>query len=959
MTDAAAVQTFIKKWEAVTVNERAVAQSHFNDLCALLGVKPPLEADPKGIFFRFEKPLSKSGGGKGFADVWHKDRFAWEYKTKGKYPDLTAAYQQLTLYRADLDNPPILVACDIANYAVHIEFTGYASRVVAFTNDDLQNASTRELLRQVLTNPEPLRPVDRQETITKKAAERFAQVAGFLEKRGYAPSQIAPFFMKVLFALFAEDISILPGELMTQGIKQAIFKPSEFVPRTQALFRTMHTGGYFGQGDRVPRFNGWLFADDEVLALNANELTFLAEAAKLDWSQVDPSIFGTLFERSLDPAKRAQLGLHYTSRDDILLIVEPVLMAPLRREWAEVKIGVEALRGQWEAEGLSPNRQRQLKGVAEGLLLELMERLSKVRVLDPACGSGNFLYVALNELKNLEKEVWTYAGGVGLAQPELGVSPAQLHGIEKNQFAAELAQVVVWIGYLQWKRTNGFFDVQEPILQTLHNIECRDAILTVDLHGQPAEPAWPEADVIVGNPPFLGDRKMRGELGDTYVSGLRALYEGRVPAGADLVTYWFERARELIAQGIVKRAGLLATNSIAGGMNRRVLERIRTTGSFFFAWNDRPWVLDGAAVRVAMIGFDNGAEQSRMLNGSLVLQINADLRASADVAKASRLVENRGLCFLGVMKAGPFDIERQTAEQMLAATSNTNGQSNSAVIKPRMNGQDVTGRLDGSWLIDFGLMSEEEAAQYKVPFEYVRAHVKPLRDQNRRPRFVKEWWLHGEPRPGLRSAINPLRRFIVTPTLSKYRLFVWLKHPTIPDHQLLVISRDDDYFFGVLHAKPHELWALRLGTTLEDRPRYTPSTVFETFPFPWPPGQEDQADPQVHAIAEAARELVRLRDEWLAGDDERPKTNDECDTVQPSSLVVRPSPLKERTLTNLYNKRPDWLDLAHKRLDATVFDAYGWPHDLSDDEILARLLALNLERAVAQGQVAVEVATVD
>jgi hypothetical protein len=234
-------------------------------------------------------------------------------------------------------------------------------------------------------------------------------------------------------------------------------------------------------------------------------------------------------------------------------------------------------------------------------------------------------------------------------------------------------------------------------------------------------------------------------------------------------------------------------------------------------------------------------------------------------------------------------------------------------------------------------MPEEQASQFELPFEYVRTHVKPLRDRNRRPRFVKEWWLHGEPRPGLRKAIAPLKRFIVTPTLSKHRLFVWLEHPTIPDHQLLAIARADDYFFGVLHARPHEIWSLRLGTSLEDRPRYTPSSIFETFPFPWPPGKEPQDDPGVEAIAEAARELVRLRDEWLA------------DTGVPDL------PPNQRTLTNLYNKRPDWLDAAHKRLDAAVFDAYGWPQGISDDEILVRLLALNLERAATLGTVSVPI----
>jgi hypothetical protein len=478
MTDAAAVKAFISKWEQNTQKESAAAKEHFVELCRLLGQPTPNDPGSGPDTYCFEKSLTKTGGKAGFADVWKKDRFAWEYKGKGKFATLDAAYAQLLLYKEDLGNPPVLVVCDIANYEVHIAFTGYQTRVVKFTNAELENASTRELLRLVFTDTEQLRPIERQETITEKAAGRLAQIAQFLEKRGFAPAQIAPFFMKVLFALFAEDIKLLPAELMSQSIKQAVFKPGEFTGRVRSLFRAMRVGDYFGM-ERVPQFNGWLFDNEEVLPLNADELQFLGEAARLDWSQVEPAIFGTLFERSLDPSKRAQLGAHYTSKDDILLIVEPVLMQPLRREWEEVKAGVEALRQQWEVEGISANRRRQLQSVAEGMLLEFMEQLSKVRVLDPACGSGNFLYVALNQLKNLEKEVWTYAGGIGLTQPELAVSPAQVHGIEKNQFAAELVQVVVWIGYLQWKRTNGFFDVQEPILQSLHNIECRDAVLRV------------------------------------------------------------------------------------------------------------------------------------------------------------------------------------------------------------------------------------------------------------------------------------------------------------------------------------------------------------------------------------------------------------------------------------------------------------------------------------------------
>lgn len=923
-------QELVAKWELNTQKESASAKEHFTDLCHLLGVPTPNDPGSGPDTYCFEKSLTKTGGKAGFADVWKRDCFAWEYKGKKNSATLEAAYAQLLLYKEDLGNPPVLVVCDIASYEVHIAFTGYPTKIHRFTNADLQNISTRELLRQVFTNPEPLRPVERQETITEQAAARLAQVAQFLEKRGFAPSQIAPFFMKVLFALFAEDIKLLPAELMSQGIKQAIFRPNEFVPRTQALFRAMHEGGYFGQGERVPQFNGWLFVDASVLPLNANELQFLAEAAKLDWSQVEPAIFGTLFERSLDPSKRAQLGAHYTSRDDILLIVEPVLMAPLRREWEQVKAEVEALRAQWEL--LAGNARRRLMGTADGMLLDFLEKLAKMRVLDAACGSGNFLYVALNELKNLEKEVWTYAGGVGLEQPQLGVSPAQLFGIEKNQFAAELAQVVVWIGYLQWKRTNGFFDVEEPILQTLHNIECRDAILTVDLNGNPAEPVWPEADVIMGNPPFLGDKKMRADLGGTYVESLRKLYEGRVPGGADLVTYWFERARAYISEGKVKRAGLLATNSIRGGANRKVLERIKKTGDIFWAQSDRDWILEGANVHVSMIGFDQGVEVQKVLDDRLVSSINSDLSAVSDLTSAKRLSENLELSFIGIQKNGVFDITAAQAASMLAAYGNPNGRSNRDVIRPWLNGLDIVQRPRNMWIIDFGVdMSLEDAANYEAPFTYVSKYVKPVRDLLRRKGRRERWWIFGEAMPAMRAALSRFSRYIITPRVSKYRIFTWSDSIAIPDSATVAVARADDYFFGVLHSKLHELWALRLGTSLEDRPRYTPTTTFETFPFPYPPGQENQNDPKVQAIAVAARELMRLRDEWLAG------------TGAPDLS------LDKRTLTNLYNRRPDWLDQVHKQLDAAVLDAYGWPHAIADEEILARLLTLNLERAAAQG----------
>ena len=618
-------------------------------------------------------------------------------------------------------------------------------------------------------------------------------------------------------------------------------------------------------------------------------------------------------------------------------------MAPLRREWAAAKQGIEALHVQWQP--LAGNARRRLQSVAEAMVRDFVERLAGVRILDPACGSGNFLYVALNQLLDLEKEAWQFAGGLGLEQPELAVSPAQLFGIEKNPFAAELAQVVVWIGYLQWMKLNGFLEGKpaEPILQALHNIQCRDAILALDADNQPIEPDWPEADVIIGNPPFLGSKKLRGELGADYFEDLRTLYDERVSGGMDLVMYWFERARTKVEVNKELRVGLLATNSIRQQRNRDVLQQIKHTGDIFMAWSDRAWVLDGAAVRVSMVGFDGGSEAEKMLDGIAVATINADLTASLDTANMRRLPENASIAFMGNIKVGPFDLAAARATEMLAHP-NQSGRLNGDVVRPLANGEDITGIPRDEWIIDFGpTRTESEAALYELPYQHVKQYVKPERETNNRASYRRLWWIHGEPRPAMWNALKGRQRYIVTVLVAKHRLFAWLPIRVSPAARLIVFAREDDYFFGVLHSKAHELWSLRMGARHGDgddggRPTYNISTCFETFPFPYAPGAENQADPLVQTIADATRRLVALRDGWLAGGE---PTSDGHLTPDNGQLTTD----KTRTLTNLYNKRPDWLDIAHRQLDAAVFAAYGWPHDLSDDAILERLLRLNGARA--------------
>ncbi|MCK4355561.1 class I SAM-dependent DNA methyltransferase, partial [Candidatus Bipolaricaulota bacterium] len=466
------------------------------------------------------------------------------------------------------------------------------------------------------------------------------------------------------------------------------------------------------------------------------------------------------------------------------------------------------------------------------------------------------------------------------------VKPEQLYGIEINEYAHELAQATIWIGYIQWLRENGFGQPSEPILKALDNIHEMDAILAFDEEGNPIEPEWPEVDVAIGNPPFLGASKLRAELGDEYVERLFALYNERLPGFSDLCCYWFEKARSMIEHGTLKRAGLLATQGIRGGANRTTLERIKKTGNIFWAQSDRDWILEGAAVHVSMVGFDRGKESQRFLDGHIVSSINPDLTSLADLTTRCHLQENVNISFMGPSAKAPFDISAGAATLLLKKRGNPNGRPNSDIVRPVFSAVDITKRPRGMWTIDFGFMTIEEASQYHAPFEYVKTHVLPVREAKQREEYRKRWWQYARPREDMRNALEGLSRYAATPGVSKYRVFVWVESRILCNQGTLVFARADDYFFGVLHSKVHELWTRRQGTQLrevESGFRYTPTTCFETFPFPWLPGEELVDDPRVQAITAAAKDLVEKRDRWLdpAGASE--------------------AELKQRTLTNLYN----------------------------------------------------------
>lgn len=936
-------QAFIAHWQNNKITERAGAQQHFNDLCDLLEQDKPRDAEN----YTFERG-AKIQGGQGWADVWKRGYFAWEYKAPGK--DLVAALKQLMNYALALDNPPLLVVSDLRTIEIHTHFTGHPSEVHRIQVEDLTKPEVRQKLTWLFEDPERFKPQRTTYAVTEQAATRIGEIAQRLNQRGNSPEDVAHFLIQSVFCMFAEDAKLLPEKLFETVLDKSNPDGSKAKKRLNELFNAMQGGGDFAMND-IPWFNGGLFKTIKVPELETVDVINLLDAARMDWSQIEPAILGTLFERGLNPDMRSQLGAHYTDPATIIKIIKPVVEQPLLAEWQMVKAKIEKLSLSMKLVG-SAKSNRPNKEMAEGykLFRDFLERLRKFKVLDPACGSGNFLYLALKSLKDLEHRVNLEVEALGLHRElHIETSPLNVMGIELNPYAAELARVTVWIGEIQWMLAHGYQYRKDPILATLDHIENRDAIITVD--GTEAE--WPLCDAIVGNPPFLGGARKRRELGDAYFTTLSTVYDGRVADGADLVCYWFDKALRHLQQNKVKYVGLVATNSIRQISNRQVLERIVDNSQIYEAWSDEPWINAGAVVRVSLVCFGSNANST--LDGIIVPKIYGDLRSGDDLTSANPLAENVNVSFFGLALAGKFTVDQDLAEVWLSLP-NPNGRPNSDVLRPLWNGTDLTGRWNGRWVIDFGTTrGEAEAMLYEAPFAYVLEHVKPVRVLNNRSSRAEKWWKHGEARPAMRTAIAGLGRYIATSEKSKHRFFVWLSESVAPDNRLIVVARNDDVTFGILSSRFHVCWALAVGSTLEDRPAYATTTCFDMFPFP--PGLTLRDDLSLSAnsaaIAAAAVRLNELRETWLNPAEwvDLLRTPQEASAGYPLRPTAKPGhevELNSRTLTNLYNQRPTWLDNSHKTLDKAVAEAYGWSDytpEMPDDEILRRLLKLNLERS--------------
>jgi len=1018
---------FIARY-ADSVGERANKDSYLKDLCTVLGLPhpEPSTGDAERDTYVFEKDAKLGREGASATtkkiDLYKAGCFILEAKqgsndgakklgtarrgTPAWNIAMNDAYGQALGYaRAFAKAVPFLIVSDLGHcFDIYAAFDGswdyrpfpnpQASRIYV---SDLEKHAP--LLRTIWTDPLSLDPAKQSAKVTREVAEYLANLAKLLESQGHAQESVAKFLMRCLFTMFAEDVGLLPKEAFTKALRDYWEpNPASFTMGVEVLWRTMNDGGGLFTGEKILRFNGGLFRAPSALPLDRHALMLLRQAAECNWTDVEPAIFGTLLERALDPKERHRLGAHYTPRAYVERLVKPTVVEPLRADWDVVRAHVRELVK--ESEEKPKVKEARLKE-ARAQVLAFQEKLCKTRVLDPACGSGNFLYVTLDLFKRLEAEVLELRASLGESQEllmglqGLRVTPGQFLGIEVKPWAKEIAELVLWIGYLQWhfRQYGKSKPVPEPVLQDYGNIECRDAVLDWDgaphaeivrdaagkpvtrwdgetmkvspvtgkevpdesatvpvyAYPNPRKATWPEADFIVGNPPFLGAKRMRSALGDGYVDALRGVYP-EMADGSDYVLFWWVRAAAAMKLGTSTAFGFITTNSITQAMNRRATDdALRTLGderAILFAIPDHPWVdqESGAAVRIAMTSVGPVGRASPRLvkvtsekegtDGQVDVElatrevslIHADLRAGAALMSARPLQAGSGLCSVALVRFGDgFVLDEANAKRM-----------EPAVIHPLLTGRDLNQRAEPRYVIDFFPLGEEQArTAYPKAFQHVVEHVRPARLQIRDAGSRQRWWRFGRDKPELRRAIEGTARYIATSEVSKHRVFVFMDSAVRPDHSLIVVADQHPSTLGTLSSRVHTVWARATGGTLEDRPRYNKSVCFDPFPFPV---SEQKHSNRIASLAESL-DAHRKRQQALHPDLTITGMYNVLEKLRSGeALTAKDKVIHEQGLVSV-------LKTIHDDLDAAVFEAYGWPTTLTDDEILERLVALNKERA--------------
>lgn len=1014
------VAAFLAKWLGSEGNERANYQTFFGDLCVALAVEPPapkgtVEGDPycfdKDIkFYSDKREITR------FADFYKEGCFLIEAKqgsttsSKGHGKRGTKAYRDVMqgafnqaksyAYNRLLGSlPPFLITCDIGSHfeiweGFSGEYGSYGARQ-RVNLKDLQQSAVFDRFVQIFTDPQTLNPAKKRAKVTREVAAELAKLSKWLEEQGHEAEAVSNFLMRCIFTMFAEDVELLPGELFTTALRDRwIPHPETFQPEIEQLWQAMNTGGSFGF-ERVLRFNGAFFQDTIAIALPKEQLEVLYAAAAKDWSQVEPAIFGTLLERALKKQERSRLGAHYTPRSYVERLVRPVVMEPLQQAWDEIELEVKRLLKPTPGKTEPTKKKRQ---AAEREIRAFLEQLRTVRILDPACGTGNFLYVALDLLKGLEQEVQRRLVDV-VGDVQLGleqINPSQFLGIEINPRAAAIAELVIWLGYLQWFfKRYGNAEPPEPVLQAFGNIECRDAVLAYDgrepdvapktgkvktrwggrmmkhpvtgenvrdpsdqvviykyLNARAAE--WPAADYVVSNPPFIGNKRMKNYIEDGYVDALRKAHK-KVSNTVDFVMYWWNLAANKASQKEISRFGFITTNSITQAFNRKVLDDYIITKNIYlpFVISDHPWIEsnNGAAVRVSMTV---GAPASQ--NSGILLKIksereidesgadiefsvrrgliHSDLKIGANIQSMTPLKSNLNITFQGVIPLGKgFRLDEQDLYN-LDLTKDTLP----SVVKPYMIGRDLVQVFKPKWIIDFfGLTKREAEQQYPSLYQRLLIMVKPVRAQKKRKSNRENWWLFGEKRPGLRRAIYNIQRFIVTPDTSKFKPFSFIESSILPDVQLYSVATDDAWILGILESYIHQNWLIKIAPRMGkgNDLRWKPSIVFYPFPFPEPNPNQKQKIRELGERLDAHRKQVQAThpDITITG---MYNLLDKLRKGEP--FTEKDREFNDRALVAT-------LKQIHDELDMVVLEAYGWPQEITDEEILERLVALNAERA--------------
>ncbi len=1052
---------FIAKWKDVRASELSTSQSFLIDLCALLGVDTPHPTPAMDYMFERSVTFVHGDGSAsaGRIDLYRRGHFVLESKkikagahTKGFDEAMLRARSQAESYARALPGeegrPPFLIVVDVGQrIELYAEFSRSGGTYTPYPDprahriaiDDLVREDIRDRLKRIWTDPMSLDPARMSAKVTREIAAKLAELAKSLESAGHPADAVAQFLMRCLFTMFAEDVRLLPEESFRQLLVRHASEPEVAMQMLAQLWRDMDQGGFSAVlAGRVLRFNGKLFKQPETLPLEEHQIALLIEAARADWRHVEPAIFGTLLERALNPSERHKLGAHYTPRAYVERLVMPTVIEPLREEWADAQAAALTLAAEGDASGAISEIQK------------FHHRLCAVRVLDPACGSGNFLYVTLEHLKRLEGEVLNALDELGYRQTGLALSgeradasagetvdPHNLLGIELNPRAAAIAEVVLWIGYLQWHfRTRGDVSPPVPVIRDFRNIENRDAVLAYDsvevvtdaagfpvtrwdgktmksspVTGElipddsarvpverfvnPRKAEWPAADFVVGNPPFIGNKRMRALLGDGYVEALRRVWSD-VPDAVDFVMYWWDEAAGQAARGQLDSFGFITTNSLRQSQNRQVIERhlgAKPPMTLRFVVPDHPWIdsSDGADVRVALTVGKQGVGVGQLVSvtdeqplddGEIGVELEAraglihpDLRIGANVAAAAALRANAGLCFQGMNLVGKGF--RMTAAEVNAAGFDTARLPD--VVKPHSNARTMMQGGEPLFVIDFfGLSDVEARAKYPELYQRLWDRVKPERAENNRVSYREKWWVFGEARGKLRNAWEGVERIIITPETSAHRVFAFVDRPFCPDHKLYAVCSDDALLLGVLSSSIHKLWALAAGGTLEDRPTWTNTTCFLRFPFPdW------------HAVDKFGSDIVSRGAEYPS--DRVRRLGEQLDAHRKRQQAAYP----DLTLTGMYNvleklRSGETLNAKerviheqglvsvlrqiHDELDEAVLHAYGWgdlmpilraahgndapPGGMTredaksdfEEAVLQRLVVLNAERAAAEAR---------